>query len=244
MGHEGISKVDLVRGELAKDPSTPRYKMPSSTGLKRIEVSSAFSYLVRKGELPRPTRAESIRVMRDSVSDTRGGIFLIIEPYVEMGLKPMEIQERVYFEKGVKLNITQVRRAKNRVRSQARRSTPEFSETYNRIPIEAIETKKSQLLSFARSALKTGFFSERLQLPEALESKARKTISDILAKPIEYSAKEALIFRAMLYYGGGNVNKIAECIGLSTTQSIAFRTLAYTYEEEWKQIQQSQTRTS
>lgn len=89
MNLERVKHVDIVKNKLA---SHARLELPSETGLDRTQVSSSISYLRRKGEIPPPTPAETKRAMSESVSRARGGVSLAIDPYMRMGMTPLEIK--------------------------------------------------------------------------------------------------------------------------------------------------------
>ncbi|OGH12666.1 MAG: hypothetical protein A2776_01160 [Candidatus Levybacteria bacterium RIFCSPHIGHO2_01_FULL_40_10] len=138
------TNVNIVRTELRRDPPTPRHEMPDATGLKKREISTVFSYLVRIGELPQPTLRDSRRTMRQSVSKARGGLSLTIEPYARQGMNAIQITDMVYLEQGITLHRDRVSiaLAKAKAKWLPERTEGKGQVRRNRVPVEAIEARK------------------------------------------------------------------------------------------------------
>jgi hypothetical protein len=144
--------IDIVRVEILKDSPTPRHLLPEATGLNRRQISTAFSYLVRKGEIPRSTASDSREIMRAAVSNARGGLALTIEPYIKTGLKPSEIQFKLLEDQGVEVDIEKIRRSVSRVKASIKKSSEIEKGKPNRIPKEAIEARRIREEEIAKRA--------------------------------------------------------------------------------------------
>jgi len=157
MTAENRSNTQIVREALSR---MPRRDIPKTTGLTRVQVSTAVSYLRRLGELPHPSPEESRRTMSESVSDARGGLLLVVEPFLRRRLKPAEVTKKLQ-RKGLEVDRDQVARALNKARMKSRRArgkrktTPEKA-PMNRAPVQAIEardkTKEARESLHARGA--------------------------------------------------------------------------------------------
>ncbi len=134
------SKIDIVRAELTKEPPTPRYEMPKTTGLKRRDVSGVFNYLRRLGEIPRPTEEESSRTMAESVSDAKGGTLLFIQPYLGGDMDAVQIRDMVYLEQGIVVDLDKVRISQHHYKHKL--AHPSNGRPLNRKPVEAIEARR------------------------------------------------------------------------------------------------------
>mgnify|MGYP001606461717 CR=1 FL=1 len=197
------SNTDIVRAEFAKDPPTPRYKMPDTTGLKRQTISDVFGYLRRLGELPRPTKEESRRTMTESVSNSRGGIFLLIEPYSKLGMNASEVRDIVYFEQEVVLDLDKVSHSLSRARSRG--VIPPMSEESRsaahgkgkRRPIEVIRPLITTWEKVRPFALRNGTPSEIAPIIDLSVSQVESVMSrHRVIMPVEsYFTKEKTLER-------------------------------------------------
>ncbi len=101
-------QFDLLVGEQLT-AGTKRKDVHKILGSSKDAVNKAVARLIRRKELSPPTPEDRRRNRQEAVSEARGGIFLLIEPYGNMGMTPAEVQIAVLKEEGIRLKNFQVR---------------------------------------------------------------------------------------------------------------------------------------
>jgi hypothetical protein len=79
--------------------------------------------------------------MREAVSSARGGLALMLEPYIEMGLGDEEIVNMVVMEKGVEVDIQSVKSTKKKLEAFKTKTTTLAPDAPNRRPVEAAKAR-------------------------------------------------------------------------------------------------------
>lgn len=111
MSQERILIAGPIRAELRRDPSSTLEDLPKALGVSPKAVDNSVRYLRKIGELPKRTPEELHQIRSIKSSQARGGMGLLVGPYIEEGMRdPRLIQESLQNDKGIELDLDKIKK--------------------------------------------------------------------------------------------------------------------------------------